>query len=84
MSFPDEHGNAMSHPGSHYQRLFNVGCLARVADEDAEVVVRIHLNAPLSLVHVVDDVLLAEDDDQILREMKHMARYEQASFHLFR
>ena len=82
--FHNEHGNATGCLCPHHQCLLDVGSLARTADKGSEVVARVHLYAFVGLVHVVDDVLLAEDDDQIFREMKHMARYEQASFHLFR
>lgn len=51
---------------SHDEGLLNVGCLGRPANERTELVLRIELNALVSLVHVVDNVALVKHDDKIL------------------
>ena len=55
--------------GTHHQYLRNIGRLRGTADEGAVAVVSlIELDAFVGLVHVVHDLALRQEDDQVLRD----------------
>ena len=56
---------------THYQSLLDICSLGRTADENTEIILRIHLDTGISLVHIVNNLIFLKENHEIFGDEKH-------------